>query len=738
MPGTISHALSMTSPNDPLYENQPKHWNSSHLVTLNLVGSEVSGAFGNAGGVTFGYDGTNVTAAAGTAAPSPVNISAGTTSNNLGSIVFGDSNGISFGLGTGASSRSITATVKTDYLTSQSNQNALAGNGNFNFQTLSFSNANNFTFATSAGSAIVGSYTVPTVTNSSWTVSDAASSATVGRLAFTNLNGITLSLSTGAAGSHTIVGSHNALTSQSNQALSASNGSFTFQTAAFSNANGVTFGTSAGSIVSASVKTDYAGTGTSATNASITLNTAGLAISVAAPGAAAENNAINLLGANTAGNTTATGSTIGWSGVNLTFSGTNNSQVVVSGPGTSSLSATGYVSLSVNGSTISIGAPSMAVSNSAGSFLFTTLNFSNANNVTWGTSAGSIVTASVGAGAGGVAVGVSNTGNTAGNTGTNSSGTIVFAGSGAITASQSTGAGQSTIWYSVPQTSSIVGTNGISISTNGSTISVLPNWVSSFENMEGLANSATSTWNGASVSHAVAFFVPWAVSMSFIRVPISMTTQSTTISTIASNTASAQAGITHTFNAGIYSIGVGGSSQSLQNVTTGTATYVVSMKVSVTSSTRASYSLAFSGQANGGQTSLSTQYSVSNTNYSFTTDQIATNFSGLRFLDIPCAASLSPGAYWMIIGMSSNSSSAGNTAFTAMTNCNVVYSNHYAATMQSVGFGIMGSTNFTSGGLFGAGSFSTAGGGTTNSLPISAISSNASQAMIYFQMLRSV
>jgi hypothetical protein len=160
----------------------------------------------------------------------------------------------------------------------------------------------------------------------------------------------------------------------------------------------VTFGTSAGSIVSASVKTDYAGTGTSATNASITLNTAGLAISVAAgggvnpvvsnsagsfsfttlnfsnannvtwgtsagsivtasvaaPGAAAENNAINLLGANTAGNTTATGSTIGWSGLNLTLSGTNNSQVVVSAPATSSLVGTSGISISTNGSTISV------------------------------------------------------------------------------------------------------------------------------------------------------------------------------------------------------------------------------------------------------------------------------------------------------------------------------------------------------------------------------------------------
>ena len=136
----------------------------------------------------------------------------------------------------------------------QSNQNVTAGNGGFAFQTLSFSNANNFSFGTSAGSAITGSF------------------------------------------------------SQSVQpvAASASNGSFNFSTLNFSNANNVTFGTSAGGIVTASV---------------------------AAPGAAAENNWFNLLGANTAGNTTASGSTIGLSGLGVTLSGTNGSVIVVSGGG---------------------------------------------------------------------------------------------------------------------------------------------------------------------------------------------------------------------------------------------------------------------------------------------------------------------------------------------------------------------------------------------------------------------
>ncbi len=93
------------------------------------------------------------------------------------------------------------------------------------------------------------------------------------------------------------------------------------------------------------------------TNASGTIASGAISVSVAAPGAAAEANAINLLGANTAGNTTATGSTIGWSGLNATLSGANNSQVVISVPATSSIVGSSGISLSSAGSTISIYQP---------------------------------------------------------------------------------------------------------------------------------------------------------------------------------------------------------------------------------------------------------------------------------------------------------------------------------------------------------------------------------------------
>lgn len=172
---------------------------------------------------------------------------------------------------------------------------------------VSFSNTNNFTFYTSVGGAIVASFFD---TNKAGT-------------------GVTTAGGAGFSGTLNSAGLSVSIPTWLTTAMASNRGSdFVQATAAFAG-----------------------------TNASGTIASNGISVSVAAPGAAAENNWVNLLGANTAGNTTASGSTIGWSGVNLTLSGTNGSVVNISAPGTSSLSGTGQVSISVNGSTISIGVP---------------------------------------------------------------------------------------------------------------------------------------------------------------------------------------------------------------------------------------------------------------------------------------------------------------------------------------------------------------------------------------------
>lgn len=61
MPASVQHVLSATTPDNPTYEIQPKHWNSAHAVSLNVLASEISPLFSNKNGVSFGLDGTNIT-----------------------------------------------------------------------------------------------------------------------------------------------------------------------------------------------------------------------------------------------------------------------------------------------------------------------------------------------------------------------------------------------------------------------------------------------------------------------------------------------------------------------------------------------------------------------------------------------------------------------------------------------------------------------------------------------------
>ncbi len=350
MPATVSHALSMTSPDDPAYENKPSDWNSSHLFTLNAVGSEINNAFANG-------------------------------------------NGISFGLSAGSVSASHNA------LTSQSNQNVTADNGGFAFQTLSFSNVNGISFGTSAGSAITASHNGLT-SQSNQAVSGQNGSSTFQTLSFGNANGV--SFGTDAAG---LTASHNGLTSQSNQAFSAANGSFTFQTAQFHNSNGVSWSTTTGSGIIATVATTYrasndaVGLNTAQSNVTWTVNSAG--ISLDARGYA--------------------GTTTGFTGTNISATMTLNSAglaLQLSGGGGGVTNQTG---------------PNIA----AGTQTATsgTVVFSNSNNISFGMSDSSVVTASFNA----INVGVSTDGNTAGTTGTieGAGGQYLFVGTNGITLSQS-------------------------------------------------------------------------------------------------------------------------------------------------------------------------------------------------------------------------------------------------------------------------------------------------------------
>lgn len=242
-------------------------------------------------------------------------VSANNGSYSFTTLSLSNANGISFGTSAGSA-----ITASHNALTSQSNQAFSAAGGSSAFQTLGFSDNANASFTNTNGSVAIASVRASLYATSNTTQSSSITQ-NLNSLIFAGAGGASVGASNGSIVISAPTGGG------VNPAASASNGSFSFTTLNFSNANNVTFGTSAGSIITASV---------------------------AAPGAAAENNWVNLLGANTAGNTTASGSTIGYSGINLTLSGTNGSVVNISAPATSSLVGTNGVSISTNGSTISV------------------------------------------------------------------------------------------------------------------------------------------------------------------------------------------------------------------------------------------------------------------------------------------------------------------------------------------------------------------------------------------------
>lgn len=265
-----------------------------------------------------------------------------------------------------------------------------------------------------------------------------------------------------------------------------------------------------------------------------------------------------------------------------------------------------------------------------------------------------------------------------------------------------------------------------------------PPHISSFQNLYPLGGSTTVSLNSTSLalSHCVSFNLGEPGSFSFLRLPVSMTTGSTTAATTAASL-SASCNVTTTWQAVVYQVNTGANSRSLTWVASGSVSWVQQNSISVAAAGN-TYSLTenLTYYAEGSSTSTSTSTSTAaQTNLSFQSF-LQSNLSGNRWLDINFANSLSAGAYWLIFGFST-ASATNSTGISFASNAGAKYSYHHAASNNAPFFGIMNSTNLTSGGQFGMGSFSTAGGGTTAALPISAISSSATNNFPIFQLIRS-
>jgi hypothetical protein len=258
-----------------------------------------------------------------------------------------------------------------------------------------------------------------------------------------------------------------------------------------------------------------------------------------------------------------------------------------------------------------------------------------------------------------------------------------------------------------------------------------------FENMPILfPGSTTMTVSGSSL-RVQPFMLPYAVSMSYVRFPVSVShVQSTAGTPVANTSFSARRGQTDCVV--IYSQGVGASSRSIQYVASGSAVWTMATTVSAgTASSQYTVSYNITHPSSGSNNSnFVTNYGASSASIVLSSS-LLTRFSGPRFLDVPLATVLGPGNYWIAIGRStSTQSQSANISFA--TNASLGFST-VGVSQSALSWGPMGAVSSASDNQLqpGAGVWTTnAFQFSTSSIALSQVSNVASHPRFYFQFIR--
>ena len=622
---------------------RPSDWNSYHnqysTISGNTAGqSTLSGTniiLQAGSNVTLSGNGSTIiiNAAGGGGGAGSLNVSAGSTSNNLTAMTFNNANGVSFGL----SGSVLTGSVATNYQPAGAYlTTAMQSNASSNFQ----STGAYLTTAmqSNAGSNFVGLNSALTGNGVSATINSSGISLNVPAFLTTAMQS--------NAGSNFIGTSQSSLFQQvSNTSAITSN--------AFAN----------------SATTKFAGTGFTGTNATATINSNGLQLSIANPGGAGTTSYYNQIAA---GASTVTSGTVVFSSANGVSFGLNGSTMTASHNGlttamqsnagsnfvglNSALTGNG-VSATINSSGISLNVPAFlttAMQSNAGSN-FAGTGFTGTNASATLNSNG--LQLSVGAGGGGGTTSYYN--QIAAGASTVTSGTVVFGNSNGVsfglngstmTASvatnyQSQGAYLTTAMVSnagsnfVNASGAFNGTNITgTIGSNGLSLSVAnPSGgagvtMSDFFPMQMAASSTTSF---AQNTLHFAHIIPNAnISMTCVEMMWSLSMSSSAIATWNKGS---------TLSYGIYSEDPSGTR--MNSVATSSMAFIHS------ASSNVSYGLTLSAGTNSA--TLSTAASA----------LTAFNQAGYKIVSLPIATSLSAGLYYFGYAMSTSSAGA-NVAMT--------------------------------------------------------------------------
>lgn len=557
MPLTVQHVkTSLIADGADTSLVRPSDWNSSHAVTFSPDASEVikvisagagsvssgSVVFANSNGVTFGMNAGTITASVpvvGGAQTGISGLSAGTTLATSGTVSFGNSNGISFGMNGNTLTASYTVPsvpAQTAFVLSNSNNVSFGTNGSTVTATATFSqtvqtqnmvsvlgSTGNISFQNGNGVSFGGNGSTVTASVAAQTV-DTRKAGT--GFSSTGLNiGLSGTLNTdGFSLSATVPN----VPAQSVQpvAISGSNGSFAFSTVTFGNSNGASFYTTNGSVV----------------------------VSYTVPNVPAQT--AQTLGLYAASNTTGQSSSstvdarsLSFQGVGVASVGYSNGSVVVSVPAGGG-GGDGYNQAGFTNSTANSTMALVWAGNSNGS-----------GNVTMGLT-GSTVTMSAPAGGGGGGGAALSAG-----TQSASTGTVAFANSNGISFGMS-GSSQITASYTVPTIPGATvfsNSNNVSFGLNGSTITATATWPAqtvqpAVEQLNGssgtlslaVGSSLSASTNGSTVTFGLASNITTALQSAGAY----LTTARASNDAIGLNTALTANGLSVTANSSGLSINV--------------------------------------------------------------------------------------------------------------------------------------------------------------------------------------
>jgi hypothetical protein len=229
------------------------------------------------------------------------------------------------------------------------------------------------------------------------------------------------------------------------------------------------------------------------------------------------------------------------------------------------------------------------------------------------------------------------------------------------------------------------------------------------------------------------FVLPYDVSASYIRMPVIMSFASTSAAT-GNSTLSYAYSQTQTMYFNIYTAGTGVSSESLGLYTQASASMAMAFSVSYNASNAQTIRHSFSYPIVGGSSTASAS-TASQSAIIYMGTAALTNFTGSKQFDIPFAASLPAGDYWMGIQRSTQSSASTQVSGTVS---NATYQmTNIGLSQVNANFNLMGTTASTNGLQLGLGVYSaSATGATSASIGLSQISTAASQIRFPFQLIR--